>query len=267
VTGRHRAPSRAPFITTVLAAGLVSLLLAGLSFALTGSRSHVVGPPTSGQAAMILTQPVDTPSAAPETDRTPEVATTTRAPSTRASTPARPRETTAAPRSITPRTTTRPVPTTRPAPAKPPATRSAPAQRPSAAPKPAAAPAPPAVPPRPAAANTGGIVAYAEQLAHRTPRIPYVFGGKTEKGFDCSGFVWYVLNHTGHPQPYRMSGALKSWATPIRAADARPGDLVFYPGHVAIFVGNNAVVDAGNSALGVTERPMWPGATFGRIPN
>ena len=116
----------------------------------------------------------------------------------------------------------------------------------------------------PASVDTGSstVAALAKSLASKN--IPYVFGGKTPAGFDCSGFVSYVLNQTGQMNGYRNSGALKAWAIPVSAANSRAGDLVFYPGHVAIYLGNGMIADAGNSVSDVSVRKMWSGATFGR---
>lgn len=95
--------------------------------------------------------------------------------------------------------------------------------------------------------------------------IPYVFGGKSLLGMDCSGFVWEVLKRAGYNVPYRNSAALKAWATPITAAQAQPGDLVFWPGHVAIYVSPGIVIDNGTSA-GPKQTKIWGSPTYGRIP-
>lgn len=111
---------------------------------------------------------------------------------------------------------------------------------------------------------TNSVVALARDLADNG--IPYVYGGKTLRGFDCSGFVSYVLNQTNQMTGYRNSSALRGWAIPISARDARPGDLTFVPGHVAIYLGNGMIADAGNTRTDVTVRRMWndPNRTFGR---
>lgn len=134
------------------------------------------------------------------------------------------------------------------------------------APKPKPAPKPPVVAPKPAPAPTSGhesLVGIARGLIGIG--IPYVFGGKSLLGMDCSGFVWEVLKRAGYNVPYRNSAALKAWATPITAAQARPGDLVFWPGHVAIYVSPGIVIDNGTSA-GPKQTKIWGSPTYGRIP-
>jgi cell wall-associated NlpC family hydrolase len=96
--------------------------------------------------------------------------------------------------------------------------------------------------------------------------IPYVYGGKSTSGADCSGFIWLVLQKVAPGTPYRSSGALDSWTTSITQAQAVPGDLVFWPGHAAIYAGNGQVLSQGGPGAGPTIQDLWPGYSFGRIP-
>lgn len=156
-------------------------------------------------------------------------------------------------------TITRPPPP--PAPAPPAAVRAVPRPQPS----PAIRAAPPA--PAPAVGPQGArIAAYARELAGTVPKIPYVWGGKTPAGFDCSGFIFYVLHHLGITDTYRDSAALAAWGTHVSASNAQPGDLAYWPGHVAIFLGNGLMADAGNTRVDVSVRPLRTDASFARVP-
>lgn len=77
--------------------------------------------------------------------------------------------------------------------------------------------------------------------------IPYVYGGKTEEGFDCSGFVSYVANHGAGKQLSPSSSAMYNQVKKISTEERLPGDLIFfaYKGtdgkyhiqHVGIYIG------------------------------
>ena len=84
---------------------------------------------------------------------------------------------------------------------------------------------------------------------------PYVWGGSSpETSFDCSGFVCWVLNHSGWNVGRTTAQGLCNFCTPVRESDARPGDLVFFIGtydtdevsHVGIYVGNNMMIQCGD---------------------
>lgn len=94
---------------------------------------------------------------------------------------------------------------------------------------------------------------------------PYVYGGSTRSGWDCSGFTSWVYAQHGISLPHSAS-AQKAKGTVISKSEARPGDLVYTPGHVGIYAGNGTIIDAGNSKKDTSERKMWSASwTYVRI--
>ena len=84
---------------------------------------------------------------------------------------------------------------------------------------------------------------------------PYVWGGSNPStSFDCSGYVSWVLNHSGWSVGRLGAQGLYNICTPVSAANAKPGDLVFFVGtydtpgvsHVGIYVGDGMMVHCGN---------------------
>ena len=86
--------------------------------------------------------------------------------------------------------------------------------------------------------------------------VPYVWGGYSPSGFDCSGFVSYVINHCGNGWNYGRLTAdgLRGVCTYVSPQEAKPGDLIFFQGtyntsgasHVGIYVGNNMMIHCGD---------------------
>jgi cell wall-associated NlpC family hydrolase len=94
---------------------------------------------------------------------------------------------------------------------------------------------------------------------------PYVYGGTSTSGWDCSGFVQWVYAQHGINLP-RGAADQAAAGTVIPRSEAQPGDLVYKPGHVGIYAGGNKFVDAGNKRVGTSERNIYSGSwTFIRI--
>lgn len=82
-------------------------------------------------------------------------------------------------------------------------------------------------------ASQGSIVG----IARNYRGVRYVSGGSTPAGFDCSGFTQYVFAKAGYNIPRSSSAQLRAGQR-VSAAEAKPGDLVWWPGHVGIYTGN-----------------------------
>ena len=101
-------------------------------------------------------------------------------------------------------------------------------------------------------ASTGvsgsSVVSYAMQFVGN----PYVWGGNSlTNGVDCSGFVHEVYAHFGISTP-RYSQAFKSVGQAVSFDNIQPGDVVVYPGHVAIYAGGCVIVEAQSTKAGIT---------------
>ena len=80
---------------------------------------------------------------------------------------------------------------------------------------------------------------------------PYVYGGTSlTNGADCSGFVMSVYANFGVSLPH-SSSAMRGVGYEVSLADAQPGDIICYSGHVAIYCGNNTIVHASTAATGI----------------
>ncbi len=122
------------------------------------------------------------------------------------------------------------------------------------------------------------------QATARYEGTPYVWGGASPRGFDCSGLVYYVLTKLGLDNVPRTSEEQWAWVHRIGYRDLQPGDLIFLnfpgessPGHVVVWKGAGKVIQAPRPGLNVSEARFTPlpagssewGGTivgYGRVP-
>lgn len=99
-----------------------------------------------------------------------------------------------------------------------------------------------------AGATGADVIAYARQFLGN----PYVYGGTSlTNGTDCSGFTMSIYAHFGVSLPH-ASSAQRSYGTPVSYSEARPGDLIFYSGHVAIYMGGGRIIHASTPRTDIT---------------
>lgn len=97
--------------------------------------------------------------------------------------------------------------------------------------------------------NGTELVEYAKKFVGN----PYVWGGNSlTSGCDASGFVHEVFSHFGISTP-RYSQAFKSVGQSVSFDCIKPGDVVVYPGHVAIYAGDGKIVEAQSTKAGITN--------------
>lgn len=286
VSGRHRAPRPCHTPLTPLAAAVgdrvTQLNRTGLAVAVSSGLLATGGIPLPPAQAATVAAP------APETSWPATAWTSSPAENALVSGATLRAPEAAAPDFDDPAFTAVPRPAPVPAPAPPPATPATPA-RPALAPRPArpTAPAPQVRPvsrptrptrsapaprrtsratrPAPALApSIGGARSGLLAIAARYLGVPYVWGGTTPRGFDCSGYVQYVYAQAGIRLP-RTADQQMHAGRQIPRSQARPGDLVaFVSGgeahHIAIYAGGNAIYDAPHAGSSVNRRPIWSAA-------
>lgn len=112
-------------------------------------------------------------------------------------------------------------------------------------------------------ANVTGSQILAE--AQKYLGTPYVYGGASPAGFDCSGFVYYVLKQLGF-SPYRTPASQYNQGTYVSKANLQVGDIVFFAGtyasgisHVGIYAGNGQFIHSPNSRSTVSYSDLTSG--------
>jgi cell wall-associated NlpC family hydrolase len=100
-------------------------------------------------------------------------------------------------------------------------------------------------PPRPKHSGLPTLAQRAVRIARTQLGVPYVYGGASPGGFDCSGLVMWVYGRLGIALPHNAA-ALYSTGRPVSTAHLEPGDLVFFHGlgHVGIYIGHGRMIHA-----------------------
>ncbi len=121
--------------------------------------------------------------------------------------------------------------------------------------------------PNPPASTLGG---QAVAIAERYLGVPYVWGGASPAGFDCSGLTMYVYGQLGVSLPHNAAAQYASLPH-VSESDLEPGDLVFFDGlnHVGIYIGGGSIIHAPHTGTVVQISSLSGGGSYygaARVP-
>ncbi|MGL4875314.1 MAG: NlpC/P60 family protein [Clostridium sp.] len=114
-----------------------------------------------------------------------------------------------------------------------------------------------------ASGTAASIISYGEQFIG----VPYVYGGESPSGFDCSGLMQYIFGHGGVSLP-RTAAGQQNMGTPVAKGDLQPGDLVFWGDpayHVAVYIGGGQILVAPHTGAYVTVMNLYPYTNARRV--
>jgi cell wall-associated NlpC family hydrolase len=107
------------------------------------------------------------------------------------------------------------------------------------------------------------------RIARSLRGVPYIYGGASRSGFDCSGFTMYVYERLGFSLSHGATDQARRGAR-VSLRHLRPGDLVFYGGsgyysHVAIYAGRGRIIEAPHTGAVVSYATLQGAATARRL--